>query len=79
MASVCGLSRARSWWGDARERTRPKSCEWLKNEVSKGQTTKGTTGEREKEAAVAAVAVAAAVVVVVQGLWMNLCGATACR
>ena len=55
MASVCGLSRARSWWGDARERTRPKSYEWLMNGALRGQTTKETRAAREKEVAVAVV------------------------
>ena len=55
MASVCGLSRARSWWGDARERTRPKSCEWWMNGVLRGQTTKETRATREKEAVVVVV------------------------
>ena len=65
MASVCGLSRARSWWGDARERTRSKSCEWLMNEVSRGQTTRGRMAAREKGAAAGA---AGAAVVVVRRL-----------
>ena len=63
MASVCGLSRARSWWGDARERTRPKSCVWLMNGVSRGQSTKATRVMREKGAAAAAAVSAVSVVV----------------
>jgi len=55
MASVCGLSRARSWWGDVRERTRSKSCEWLMNGVSRAQAMRETRAMREKEAAAAAV------------------------